>query len=197
MSKYKRSFLFIAILIAIFLVLKTNQNTIYTLLNPIKEQPNLNQLSSSWQFFNATSWQIPDKTQPKQQTYFTSDKTSFDNKTQTSQSDSVFIIQTKPERTIIISGGKAITKNKESINLYNNVQIETIDNNTNEIKLLKTEQIAYNDKQKTLNSEVLTSLQQKDFSITGDSLSADLVTGNYKFKGNVKTVLTPYNNDKE
>lgn len=159
----------------------------YNNLNRIK-------LNASWQFFSVSSWQIPNKEQPQSQSYLTSAKTSFQDQTNESLTEQLFIIQTRPEQTFIITSGKGKTKDKNTIELSENVQIETVQTKANTIQLLTTERITYNNTEKTIKSDTLTRLQQDDFFAEGEHFSANISTGEYKFKGHVKTKFIPTDN---
>jgi LPS export ABC transporter protein LptC len=155
-------------------------------------------LNASWQFFSVNTWQVPDKENPQSQNYLTSAKTSFQNQTNESLTEQLFIIQTKPKQTIIISSGKGKTKENDNIELSENVQIETVQtgekNKPKAIQLLTTERFTYNDTEKSIKSDTLTRLQQDDFFAEGEQFWGNISTGEYRFKGQVKTQFIAKNN---
>gem|GEM_PF-6820690 len=109
MSRSKRFLLLVLVfLITIVLVLKNNEKMLSMLLSDSYNNLSQIKLNASWQFFSVNTWQVPDKENPQSQNYLTSAKTSFQNQTNESLTEQLFIIQTKPPQTIIISSGKGI-----------------------------------------------------------------------------------------
>ncbi len=188
-TKYKYLAL-ILVLASVFLILKSFQAN--NLINDINSKQ-ADTLTNSWQFFNVTTWQIPNKNFPQNQNYITTSTTTFQNATQTSYMENIFFIQTKPEQNLIISSEKANSKDNQIINLSTNVRIKVIPQQSNAIKLLETEQLTYNILDKTITSNVFVSLQQPNTLITGYGLFANIATGNYEFKNNVKSKFLPQN----
>ncbi len=193
-SKWLFTLLFIAFII-VFLVFQTHQIVITSLLKTNnKNEKATNTLTSSWLFLNGKTYQIPNKKNPEIQNYITTTKASFKSASQTSEMDEFFTIQTRANQTLIITSVKGKTKNKKILDLSGNVFIESIPKNSDSITLLKTEQITYNNSNKTILSNTFTELYQPNLLIMGNSFFANLVTSNYEFKGNVKTTFLPYSN---
>ena len=146
-------------------------------------------LDASWQFNDVRTWQLPNKQDASTQTYLTSKKTTFQNISKTSETTDLLIIKDKPNQTFLISSKQAKTNADQTIELSDNVQIKIINKKNQRTQILNTEKITYNDTDKMIVSETTTHLKQENLTVVGDQFSANLKTGTYQFKGNIKTTL--------